>query len=87
METSSDSPSETGAGHALLLCTGNRWTLDRKKAGEFRTFPTPGRRRHHCVRVVAKTGSTSDVLIGFARTIPLFYMNMGDFHYLNIPDE
>ena len=32
----------------------------------------------------ARTGSTSDVFDRIRENHPLFYMNMGDFHYLNI---
>src|SRR5678815_5735017 len=59
--------------------------LDRKKAGEFRTFPAPGPASFTIAFAsCAKTGSTSDVFDRIRENHPLFYMNMGDFHYLNI---
>jgi prolyl oligopeptidase len=59
--------------------------LDRKKAGEFRTFPASGPASFTIAFAsCAKTGSTSDVFDRIRENHPLFYMNMGDFHYLNI---
>ena len=59
--------------------------LDRKKAGEFRTFPPPGPASFSfAFASCARTASTSDVFDRIRENHPLFYMNMGDFHYLNI---
>jgi prolyl oligopeptidase len=59
--------------------------LDRGKAGEFRTFPAPGPASFRIVFAsCARTGSTSEVFDRIRENQPLFYMNMGDFHYQNI---
>ena len=59
--------------------------LDRKKSGEFLTFPPPGPASFSIAFAsCARTGSTSDVFDRIRDHHPLFYMNMGDFHYLNI---
>ena len=51
--------------------------LDRKKAGEFRTFPAPGPASFTIAFAsCAKTGSTSDVFDRIRENHPLFYMNM-----------
>jgi len=51
--------------------------LDRKKAGEFRTFPTPGRRRSPLrSRRARRLVRPAMCLIGFRENHPLFYMNM-----------
>jgi prolyl oligopeptidase len=59
--------------------------LDRKKSGGFATFPAPGPASFTIAFAsCAKTGSTSDVFDRIRENHPLLYMNMGDFHYLNI---
>ncbi len=59
--------------------------LDRKKHGEFRTFPPPGPASFTMAFAsCAKTASTSQVFDRIRENHPLFYLNMGDFHYLNI---
>jgi phosphodiesterase/alkaline phosphatase D-like protein/dienelactone hydrolase len=59
--------------------------LDRKKAGQFKTFPPPGPASFTIAFAsCARTGSTSDVFDRIRENRPLFFMNMGDFHYLNI---
>jgi hypothetical protein len=51
--------------------------LDRKKFGEFRTFPAPGPASFTIAFAsCARTGSTSDVFDRIREHHPLFYMNM-----------
>jgi alkaline phosphatase D len=59
--------------------------LDRKKSGEFRTFPPPGPASFSIAwGSCARTGSTSDTFDRIRENRPLFFMNVGDFHYLDI---
>ncbi len=59
--------------------------LERKNSGEFGTLPPPGPASFTMAFAsCARTGSTSDVFDRIRENRPLFYMNMGDFHYLNI---
>jgi len=58
--------------------------LDRLKRGEFRTFPEGPASFTIAFASCGRTGSTSDVYDRIREHDPLFYMNMGDFHYLNI---
>jgi prolyl oligopeptidase len=58
--------------------------LHRTKAGQFRTFPQRPESFTIAFASCARTGSTSDVFDRIREHDPLFYMNMGDFHYLNI---
>ena len=58
--------------------------LHRTKAGQFRTFAERPTSFTIAFASCGKTGSTSDVYDRIREHAPLFYMNMGDFHYLNI---
>lgn len=59
--------------------------LEPGKSGAFRTFPAPGRASFQFVfSGDARTGSTSDVFDRIREHQPLFFMNLGDFHYLDI---
>jgi alkaline phosphatase D len=57
---------------------------DRGKRGELRTFPEGRASFTIAFASCARTGSTSDVFDRIREHRPLFYLNMGDFHYLNI---
>lgn len=54
------------------------------KQGKFRTFPSGAASFRMAFASCARTGSTSEVFDRIREARPLFYMNMGDFHYLNI---
>ncbi|MEY2411105.1 MAG: prolyl oligopeptidase [Verrucomicrobiota bacterium] len=59
--------------------------LQRGKAGQFRTFPAPGPASFtFAFASCGKTGSTNASYEMIRQHHPLFYMNDGDFHYLNI---
>jgi prolyl oligopeptidase PreP (S9A serine peptidase family) len=59
--------------------------LDRKTAGELHTLPPEGPASFtFAFASCGRTGSTSDNYEHIRKHHPLFYMNMGDFHYLNI---
>jgi prolyl oligopeptidase len=59
--------------------------LEPAKTLEFRTFPPPGPASFSIAFAsCARTGSTSDVFDRIRENRPLFYMNTGDFHYLDI---
>lgn len=60
--------------------------LDRTKRGQFRTFPPEGAPAsfQFAYASCADTASTSEVFDRIRENRPLFYMNVGDFHYLNI---
>ena len=59
--------------------------LDLKKRGTFRTFPAPGPASFQMAFAsCGRTGSTRDVYDRIREHRPLFYMNMGDFHYQDI---
>jgi prolyl oligopeptidase PreP (S9A serine peptidase family)/phosphodiesterase/alkaline phosphatase D-like protein len=59
--------------------------LDLKSRGEFHTFPTEGPASFtFAFASCGRTASTSDNFDHIRQQHPLFYMNMGDFHYLNI---
>jgi phosphodiesterase/alkaline phosphatase D-like protein len=59
--------------------------LDRRKRGAFRTFPAPGPASFKIAFAsCGRTGSTRDVFDRIREHQPLFYMNMGDFHYQDI---
>jgi alkaline phosphatase D len=57
---------------------------DREKAGEFRTFPAGPASFSFGFASCARTGSTNAVFETILRHRPLFFMNIGDLHYLNI---
>ncbi len=59
--------------------------LDRKKRGQFKTFPAPGPASFKIAFAsCGRTGSTRDVFDRIREHNPLFYMSMGDFHYQDI---
>jgi len=58
--------------------------IEKQKAGELRTFPEGASSFTFAFASCAKTESVSDVFDRIRENKPLFYMNMGDFHYLNI---
>jgi prolyl oligopeptidase len=58
--------------------------LHRVKAGQFRTFPERPRSFTIAFASCGRTGSTNESYDRIREHDPLFYMNMGDFHYLNI---
>ncbi|HUR46335.1 MAG TPA: prolyl oligopeptidase family serine peptidase, partial [Candidatus Saccharimonadales bacterium] len=59
--------------------------MDRKTTGEFHTLPAAGPASFTMAFAsCGRTGSTSDNYEHIRKHHPLFYMNMGDFHYLNI---
>ena len=59
--------------------------VDRKTRGAFRTFPVPGPASFEIAFAsCGRTGSTRDVFDRIREHRPLFYMNMGDFHYQDI---
>lgn len=59
--------------------------LDAEKLGAFRTFPAYGPASFtFAFASCARTGSTNPVFDTILQDRPLFYMNIGDFHYLNI---
>lgn len=59
--------------------------LDLKTRGEFRTFPAEGPASFtFAFASCARTASTSDNFDHIREKRPLFFLHMGDFHYLNI---
>jgi prolyl oligopeptidase len=58
--------------------------VEKAKLGEFRTFPEGRSSFSFAFASCARTGSGSEVFDTIRENHPLFYMNMGDFHYLNI---
>lgn len=58
--------------------------LEPSKRGEFQTFPDGAASFRIAFASCGRTGSTSEVFDRIRESHPLFYMNMGDFHYLNI---
>jgi prolyl oligopeptidase len=61
---------------------------DKRNQGELRTFPPEQPSSFtFAFASCAKTASTSDVFDVIREDHPLFYMNMGDFHYLNITNN
>ena len=59
--------------------------LDPTKRGQFRTFPPDGPASFQIAFAsCGRTGSTRDVYDRIREHHPLFYMNMGDFHYQDI---
>ncbi len=63
--------------------------LDRTKRGQFHTFPAAREPASFSFAYAscADTASTSDVFDAIRENQPLFYMNTGDFHYLNITNN
>lgn len=59
--------------------------LDRRTRGSFRTFPQRGPASFEIAFAsCGRTGSTREVFDRIREHRPLFYLNMGDFHYENI---
>jgi phosphodiesterase/alkaline phosphatase D-like protein/prolyl oligopeptidase PreP (S9A serine peptidase family) len=59
--------------------------LDHTRSGQFRTFPAPGQASFQfAFASCARTGSTRAVFEQIRKHRPLFFLHMGDFHYLNI---
>lgn len=60
--------------------------LDKRKRGEFRTFPKADEPASFQIAFAScgRTGSTRDVYDRIREHRPLFYMNMGDLHYEDI---
>ena len=59
--------------------------LEQLKSGAFRTLPRPGPASFTIAfSGDARTGSTSDVFDRIREHRPLLFMNLGDFHYLDI---
>ncbi len=59
--------------------------LDRRHAGQFKTFPPPGPASFSVAFAsCARTGSTLDTFDRIRENHPLFFMHTGDFHYLDI---
>ncbi len=59
--------------------------VDLKTRGAFKTFPAAGPASFQIAFAsCGRTGSTRDVFDRIREHRPLFYMNMGDFHYLDI---
>ena len=58
--------------------------LDWPSRGEFQTFPQTPASFRVAFASCAKTASVNDVFDRIRESRPLFFMNTGDFHYLNI---
>jgi prolyl oligopeptidase len=58
--------------------------FDWASRGQFRTFPGGPSSFRIAFASCAKTASVNEVFDRIRESRPLFYMNMGDFHYLNI---
>lgn len=58
--------------------------VDPEKRGQFRTFPNSAASFEFAFASCARTGSTNPVFKTIQDHQPLFFMNIGDFHYLNI---
>lgn len=61
--------------------------LDRTKRGKFRTFPENPTSFSFAFASCARTASTSDVFDVIRDNNPLFFMNIGDFHYLDLTNS
>jgi prolyl oligopeptidase len=62
--------------------------LERAKRGQFRTHPSPGPASFQfAFASCARTASTSEVFDSIRENKPLFYMNVGDFHYQNLTNS
>jgi prolyl oligopeptidase len=61
--------------------------LERAKRGQFRTFPASAASFSFAYASCADTASTRDVFDTIRENKPLFYMNCGDFHYLNLTNS
>lgn len=58
--------------------------FDWASRGQFRTFPAGPASFRIAFASCAKTASVNEVFDRIRESRPLFYLNMGDFHYLNI---
>lgn len=58
--------------------------VERRQRGDFRTFPLGAASFTFAYASCARTGSTSDIFETIRRNRPLFFLNVGDFHYLDI---
>jgi phosphodiesterase/alkaline phosphatase D-like protein/predicted esterase len=61
--------------------------LDRVRRGQFHTFPEGPASFSFAYASCARTASTSDVFDAIRQNHPLFYMNIGDFHYLDLTNS
>ncbi len=61
--------------------------LERGKSGQFRTFPPDPKSFSFAYASCARTASTSDIFDAIRENHPLFYMNIGDFHYLDLTNS
>lgn len=62
--------------------------LERGRRGQFRTFPPPRAASFNfAFASCARTASTSEVFDAIRENKPLFYMNVGDFHYQNLTNS
>ncbi len=61
--------------------------LERGKQARFRTFPEAPKSFSFAFASCARTASTSDVFDAIRENNPLFYMNIGDFHYLDLTNS
>ena len=61
--------------------------LVRDKPGAFKTFPSAAASFTFSFASCARTGSTNSVFDAIRENHPLFYMNVGDFHYQNIKEN
>lgn len=60
---------------------------DLERRGRFRTFPEGRASFTFAYASCARTGSSNQVFGAILESQPLFYMNIGDFHYLNITND
>jgi len=61
--------------------------LDRTKRGKFHTFPEAPTAFSFAFASCSRTASTSDVFDAIRENNPLFFMNIGDFHYLDLTNS
>jgi alkaline phosphatase D len=61
--------------------------VDQDKRGQFRTFPAGPASFNFAFASCARTGSTNPVFQTILAPRPLFFMNIGDFHYLNLKEN
>jgi prolyl oligopeptidase len=61
--------------------------LERARRGQFRTYPVGPASFSFAYASCAETASTRDVFDTIRANKPLFYMNCGDFHYLNLTNS
>jgi prolyl oligopeptidase len=75
-------------GHEYQYALEVEGRVDRKRAGEFQTFPPPGPASFSFAYAsCARTGSANEVFDRIREDHPLFFMNIGDFHYLDIQTD